>query len=252
VIDYKFKAYENGILRSIRHISEEPNKLKWRGKINDCNWPISSLVFDCYIELYRSVNVSLKIVDDFEKLLETNKFHDVILNCSTGSSEKEFKAHKAILSVRSPVFQAMFENDLEEAKNNVVRISDIDPVVLKDLLSFIYCGKITNFENSCDLFVAADKYQIEDLMDYCHRWLLNNINEHNLIHCLRLAETYNKKELKENAIEFFIKNESKMTNLMENKDWKDMVSDCPGLANEIMRAFFAKLNRNTGSKSVFI
>lgn len=31
---------------------------------------------------------------------------------------------------------------------------------------------------------------------------------------------------------------------MENKAWKDMVSDCPGLANEIMRAFFAKLNKN--------
>lgn len=31
---------------------------------------------------------------------------------------------------------------------------------------------------------------------------------------------------------------------MENKAWTDMVSDCPGLANEIMKAFFAKLNRN--------
>lgn len=135
-------------------------------------------------------------------MLETSKFFDVVLNCA---GEREFKVHKAVLSVRSPVFQAMFENDLEETRKNEVKITDIDPEVLKEMLSFIYCGKVSKFENCCDLFVAADKYQIEDLMDYCHMYLLNNINENNLIHCLRLADTYNKKELKENAIEFFIK-----------------------------------------------
>jgi hypothetical protein len=32
------------------------------------------------------------------------------------------KCHKAILSVRSPVFQAMFEKDLEETKKNEVSV----------------------------------------------------------------------------------------------------------------------------------
>lgn len=51
----------------------------------------------------------------------------------------------------------MFENNLEEKKNNEAKISDIDSAVLKDMLLFIYCGRISNFENTCELFVAADK-----------------------------------------------------------------------------------------------
>lgn len=63
--------------------------------------------------------------------------------------------------VRSPVFAAMFDNNLEEKKKNAANIQDIDSTVLKDMILFMYCGKITNFENTCELFVAADKVKLK-------------------------------------------------------------------------------------------
>jgi speckle-type POZ protein len=63
-----------------------------------------------------------------------------------------------LISARSPVFQAMFEHEMEERKHNRVDITDVDHEVLREMLRFIYTGKASNLEKMADdLLAAADK-----------------------------------------------------------------------------------------------
>ena len=89
-------------------------------------------------------------------LLDSGSFSDVCL-CAGG---REFKAHKAILATRSPVFGAMFEHEMEESRKGRVEISDIDPDVFQELLRFIYTGTTPQLQGMADdLLAAADKVQ---------------------------------------------------------------------------------------------
>ena len=72
---------------------------------------------------------------------------------------KEFQVHKAILSVNSPVFAAMFDHsDTKEAREGKVEIPDVAVEVAEELLRYIYTGQIpTMAENALELFMVADK-----------------------------------------------------------------------------------------------
>lgn len=91
-------------------------------------------------------------------LLDTGLLSDVSLMLADG---KHFKAHKAILAARSPVFGAMFEHEMEERKNGRVQILDVESDVFKEMLQFIYTGKTSKLnEMAPELLAAADKVSI--------------------------------------------------------------------------------------------
>ena len=97
-------------------------------------------------------------------LLKSGKHSDVVIRVSGGDDDpngtdaKEFRVHKNILSQRSPVFSAMFDNDLEEAQKNVVNITDVKADVFEVLLRYVYCGEIEGIENyAMELLEVADK-----------------------------------------------------------------------------------------------
>lgn len=107
-------------------------------------------------------------------LLDSGTFSDVTL-CTRG---REFKAHKAILSARSPVFGAMFEHEMEESRKGRVEISDIDPDVFHEMLKFVYTGSTPQLQGMADdLLAAADKVGflkksgvlVPPAYLYCHR-----------------------------------------------------------------------------------
>ena len=65
---------------------------------------------------------------------------------------------------------AMFESDMKEKHENEIEIKDIKFDVLQELLRFIYCGKIENFETLViELLVVADKYVIKKLSIKCEQ-----------------------------------------------------------------------------------
>jgi len=109
------------------------------------------------------------IVEDFGRLLSNSILTDVTLFVEDGQGEKrEFHAHKAILTVRSPVFAAMFSHDCtQESVQNLVNITDIKPEVLSLLLIFIYTGKIEQLDQYAkELLMAADKVCLTWLNSY--------------------------------------------------------------------------------------
>ena len=96
-----------------------------------------------------------KLCVDFGALMSDTTLSDFTIIVKS----KEFKVHKAVLSVRSPVFKIMFLSNMKEALDNKAEITDTEPSTFEKLLDFIYRGKIPeDLDNyAMDLFVAADK-----------------------------------------------------------------------------------------------
>jgi speckle-type POZ protein len=56
------------------------------------------------------------------------------------------------------VFNAMFEHEMLEGKNNYVEIKDVDAEVMSEILRFIYTDKSNNVDKMADLLLpVADK-----------------------------------------------------------------------------------------------
>jgi speckle-type POZ protein len=50
------------------------------------------------------------------------------------------KAHRCLLSTISPVFAAMFSNDMVEQISSVIKLPDISSEALRTFLNFVYSG----------------------------------------------------------------------------------------------------------------
>ncbi|GFX68683.1 hypothetical protein TNCV_1800961 [Trichonephila clavipes] len=76
----------------------------------------------------------LDLKEDFHCLYAEGIFSDVKL-CPTTQT---FHAHKSILSVRSPVFRAMFTTDMKEKIQECVDITDLEDDTVHRMLLYIY------------------------------------------------------------------------------------------------------------------
>ena len=95
-------------------------------------------------------NDLVKISSDYQELFQSGKWSDVTLVVG----DTELKAHKLILSARSPVFAALFV-EMQESK---VTITDVSADVLQEVLRYIYTGKVEALKDNADkLLAAADK-----------------------------------------------------------------------------------------------
>ncbi|XP_057192526.1 speckle-type POZ protein-like A isoform X3 [Triplophysa rosa] len=244
--------------------------------------PDDKLTLFCEVSVVQdSVNISgqsnmnmlkvpeCQLSDDLGNLWECSRFTD----CSLYVGGQEFKAHKSILAVwpyverssyhltdrfitflaaRSPVFNAMFEHEMEESKKNRVDISDVEPEVFKEMMGFIYTGKAPNLEKMADsLLAAADKYALERLKVMCEEALCNSLSVENVADTLILADLHSAEQLKAQAIDFINRcsvlrqlgckdgknwNSNHATDIMETAGWKSMIQSHPHLVAEAFRA----------------
>ena len=75
-------------------------------------------------------------------------FSDLKLFC--GDERVELPCHRAFLSVRSPVFMAMFEHDTI-AQTREIQIPDIESQVAERMLASIYSGNINSVKPDCEI-----------------------------------------------------------------------------------------------------
>lgn len=134
----------------------------------------------------------------------TERIHtDIIINASNGTAE----AHRAILAARSPVFRSMFSHNLKEKELSTIDIPDMSIDACQAFLSYIY-GNIKHEEflaHRLALLHAADKYDIADLKDACHKSLLEDIDTKNVLERLQNAFLYQLPELKSSCMRYLVK-----------------------------------------------
>ena len=79
---------------------------------------------------------SQEIINDYEKLLEIDKGHDVIIYAGEDENAKEIFAHSLILCVRSKYFHAAFSNEWANKKDGkfILKKPNISPQVFEIIL----------------------------------------------------------------------------------------------------------------------
>lgn len=133
------------------------------------------------------------------RMLDEGIHADVTINTSEGGT---LRAHKAVLSANSAVFQSMFHHDLKEKESSTIQIEDMSLESCVALLSYLY-GTVKQedfWKNRLALLGAANKYDILDLKDACEESLLEDINSGNVLERLQEAWLYQLQRLKKGCL----------------------------------------------------
>lgn len=95
----------------------------------------------------------------------------------------------------SPVFQEMFEADMEERKTHSVTITDFPAVAVKEFVHYLYHFKGTSEpvmgKYAIEVWALADKYQVDCCKQYITQLCHSFVNKDNVVDFLACAERYN-------------------------------------------------------------
>jgi hypothetical protein len=176
---------------------------------------------------------SCELLDDMHKLLKNSVMPDFTIRCG----DEVLHCHKAILALRSDVFERMFENkSSKENTKNEVEIIDCEPEIMKDFLQFLYTDRVEGEHqrsyNSIDLLLMADKYNVLGLKKKCELALAKQLHVKNAIELLIVASKISAPILKPKAANFIFKN---LDELVESDDWDEMAETNPALLNDIFK-----------------
>jgi len=164
------------------------------------------------------------LTKDLGQLLSTNEGSNI---CFVINGQ-EIKAHKLIISARSPVFAAMFTSGMKENLVNRVDIEDVSPDVFQALLHFIYTDQVDFAEvDAKDLLIAANKYLLPLLKFQCQESLSQSLTKENCTEMLMLADVHNAVYLKKSATRLIRVHHKE---IMKTDNWKNLKESSPELA----------------------
>uniref|UniRef100_A0A7N0V5N0 BTB/POZ and MATH domain-containing protein 3 n=1 Tax=Kalanchoe fedtschenkoi TaxID=63787 RepID=A0A7N0V5N0_KALFE len=181
---------------------------------------------------------------NFLGLLESEVGCDVVFRVG----DEVFKAHKLILAARSPVFKAQFFGHVGNPKMDLVEIEDVEPVIFKAMLLFIYSDKYPDIHQVIDsmsmrtstflaqhLLAAADRFDLDRLKLLCEAKLCEEVNVETVSTTLALAEHHGCKQLKAICLKFAT-NPDILGDLMHSDGYKKLEEICPSLISELLNA----------------
>jgi len=143
------------------------------------------------------------LTKDLSLFFNSKEFADVTISCC----DKVFDCHKIILSSRSPVFRSMFSSNMKEEITGNVKIENMAPEVLENMLLYIYTGTAPCIDRLAkELLAASEQYQIEKLKALCEIKLCSEIEIGNCIDLLILGDLYQAPTLKTQALRFLSQN----------------------------------------------
>lgn len=169
--------------------------------------------------------------DHFRQLLDAKTLADVIIDVQG----TKFESHKLVLSARSPVFHAMFVNDLIEKKTNTLEVCDIEPEVFSQVLRFIYTDEVDNLDDfAAELLAAADKYMLTLLKSKCEVSLARNVTLENCSELLMLAHLHSANGLKQILLDFI---RCRSSEVAATQNWQNLLDSAhPQLLRDISMA----------------
>lgn len=149
-----------------------------------------------------------KQVDLYEKLLNNDKFSDVVIVTKSGSIHQNTEtrvlhAHRAILAAASPYYECMFSGAFAESGGTVKMEFSFE--VMKAILGYIYTGKIDPTilqELAGSMLDAARLLLLGHLESLCVRAVLDRLTVENIRDELVLAYAHDHAAVKEGCFVF--------------------------------------------------
>ena len=132
-------------------------------------------------------------------ILNNDRLSDVKFIATKSNCESESKqvipAHKFILAIGSPVFEAMFYGELAETKDTI-ELPDSDNESLLELFRYMYSDEVNlSGSNVMGVLYLAKKYMVPSLTDKCTEYLKENLDPSNVFIILPFAQLYEDKTL---------------------------------------------------------
>ncbi|EDO34507.1 predicted protein, partial [Nematostella vectensis] len=116
---------------------------------------------------------------------------------------EEFSAHKGILAANSHYFMAMFTTDMIEKEQERVILKKLKPSVVKEILDFLYTGRIEiDNKNVRDLLEASSFLIISSVTDKCWQFLEEYLNVETCLIVLSIADEFYNLDLNKKALKF--------------------------------------------------
>ena len=186
-----------------------------------------------------------KLGSDLGRLLKSpgEMYSDLKLLCGPGRVELD--CHTNILVARSPVFRAMFQHDTAEAQNKEIEMTDVEPEVAEQMLSYIYTGNLSHRGREADLLAAADKYRsvsllqpspvqsdnddifsLIELKEMCEDVLCRETNIETVLTMLVIADRHQAIKLKDVCVKFLVEN---CHTVVKQPGWREMLEPYPAL-----------------------
>jgi len=132
-------------------------------------------------------------------MFNNDLFSDVKFVVHRSDHERERKqvipAHKFVLSISSPVFEAMFYGELAETTDSI-ELPDCDYDSLLELFRYMYSDEvILSGSNVMGVLYLAKKYMVPSLADKCAEYLQDNLDPQNVFGILPAAQKFEEKNL---------------------------------------------------------
>ncbi|CAL5007382.1 unnamed protein product [Urochloa decumbens] len=168
--------------------------------------------------------------DDLGKSLESGKR----ANLTFKVKGEVFHAHKFVLALRSPVFEAELYGPMKGTRKRIITVEDMQPDVFKALLHFIYTDSLPPMDDLDEaesqemvkhLIVAADRYAMERMKLICESIICKRIDVDSVATTLALADQYHCNKLKDACIGFI--NSSDRMDLAASEGYEHLKRACP-------------------------
>ena len=155
------------------------------------------------------------------KRLNMQRRQDYLCDITLVAKEgREFKADRNVLSAVSPFFVKLFQSEMKEKEEGVIRFEEISASVLEDVLKFIYTGHVVILgeRNAKDLIIAADYLLLVCLKTFAGRFLEQRLSNFDCISTFYFAEKYQCEELVARTRKFVHENFASVAELDEFLD----------------------------------
>jgi N-acetylneuraminic acid mutarotase len=125
-------------------------------------------------------------------------------------------AHRIVLAAVIPYFRAMFDSNMKETDQNEVVLHDHNPSTVKTLVEYAYTGKLrVTPETSQDILIAADKFGLQDIVDFCAQHICKQLAPLNCLGIREFAHQQNLTDLYDASSSYVIQNFSAVSREQE-------------------------------------
>ncbi|ONI34566.1 hypothetical protein PRUPE_1G487800 [Prunus persica] len=176
----------------------------------------------------RKRNEDLNAKLAFLTMPQPASFSDVVLFANDDDEHPvPVPAHKAVLANRSPVLRAMLDNEMKESLSGTIKIGDVSYDALRAFINYLYTAE----------YASTSNWPVQHLKDFCHKFLVSNLNLDNSLSTYTFARQHNFKSIIDAALTLITAN---MNKLASRDEYIELKERDPGLLLEIYEAYFSK------------